>query len=492
MVERDGSLRVAVVAGGVAGLATAVDLLDRASARGLDVGLTVFEQGRTAGGNLRTLHEDGWQLEWGPNGFLDNEPATLRLVDRLGLRDELLRSTDATRHRFLLVDGRLREIPTSPGAFLRSRLLPLRAKLRMAGEFFVPARRDLGRAAEDPATDETVDQFGRRRLGAEFAEVMLDPMVKGIFAGNSRRLSLAAAFPRMVELERDHGGLFKAMFALARERRRSGGGQATDAGPTGVLHSFTGGMGALVGALARTLEQDRRAELRLGAAVSKLTREDAGWQVAGADFADGPFDVVVDAAPSHAAAAHLRETAPGIHTALARIPFAAMAVVALGFDRGAVQHDLHGFGLLVPTRERRELLGALWTSSIFPGRAPAGKVLIRAMVGGADNGAVMDLDDEAMATLTLAELRPLLSIKGAPELVRVIRHRRAIAQYEPGHLAALANIDAELTNHPGLFLTGSSYRGISVNSCAKEAERMADVVLDHLAALGPATSEAVQ
>jgi oxygen-dependent protoporphyrinogen oxidase len=481
MSERNGTRtferRVAVVAGGIAGLATALGILDRARDGDVPVSVTLFEQDATPGGNLRTLREDGWQLEWGPNGFLDNEPATLRLVDRLDLRGQLLRSSDATRHRFLLVDGRLREIPTSPGAFLRSKIVSTRAKLRMLGELFVPARKDLGRAAEDPATDETIDRFGRRRLGREFAEVMLDPMVKGVFGGDSRRLSLAAAFPRMVELERDYGGLFKAMFKLGRERKRR---PKTDAGPTGTLHSFSGGMGTLIDALAAALEADPRAELRLGAAVSRVAREDGAWHVAGADFTAGPFDVVVDSAPAHAAAVHLRETAPEVHAVLARIPFAPMAVVALGFDRGAVGHDLHGFGLLVPTRERRELLGALWTSSIFPDRAPDGKVLIRAMAGGSANPLVMDLDDEALATLALAELRPLLCIKGAPELVRVIRHRRAIAQYEPGHLAGLAAVDAALADLPGLFLTGSSYRGISVNACAKEAEQVADDVLAHL------------
>ncbi|MCP4573898.1 MAG: protoporphyrinogen oxidase [bacterium] len=486
MADPAGTRRIAVVAGGVAGLATALDLLDQAQEHGLDLTVTVFEQASTPGGNLQTLRQDDWQLEWGPNGFLDNEPATLRLVDRLGLRDHLLRSSDATRHRFLLVDGRLREIPTSPEAFLRSKFLPARAKLRMAGELFVSPRKDLGRAAEDPATDETVDAFGRRRLGADFAEVMLDPMVKGIFGGDSRRLSLAAAFPRMVELERDYGGLFKAMFKLARKRKNK-----TDAAPHGVLHSFHGGMGALVGALADALDSDPRAELRLGTAVSKIAREAGAWHVAGADFTAGPFDAVVNAAPAHAAAAHLRETAPAVHAVLARIPFAPMAVIALGFDRGAVGHDLDGFGLLVPTRERRELLGALWTSSIFAGRVPDGKVLIRAMAGGADNPLVMDLDDEALATLALAELRPLLRIKGAPEMVRVIRHKRAIAQYEPGHLAGLAAVDAELAALPGLFLTGSSYRGISVNACAKEAEQVAADVLVHLETRSNTPSEAV-
>ena len=490
MRDSGGTPHVAVVAGGIAGLATAINLLDRATEAGRDLRVTVFEKGAEAGGNLQTLRQEGWQFEWGPNGFLDNEPATLRLVGRLGLDDQLQCSSDATRHRFLLVDGRLREIPTTPPAFIKSDLMGWRAKLRMAGEIFVPPRKDLGLAAEDPATDETVDQFGRRRLGTEFAEIMLDPMVKGIFGGNSRKLSLAAAFPRMVELEQDHGGLFKAMMALGRERRKQGK-SGTDAGPSGVLHSFNGGMGTLVGAAAAALDADERAQLRTGAAVNRITRSGDAWQVAGEAFEAGPFVAVVGAAPAHATSKQLRETAPSVSAILARIPFAPMAVIALGFDRRSVKHDLDGFGMLIPTREKRELLGALWTSSIFGGRAPAGKVLIRAMAGGADNPQLLDLDDGALTTLTLAELRPLLGIKGSPDMVRVIRHTRAIAQYEPGHLALLAAIDRELTAMPGLYLTGASYRGISVNSCAKEAENLAETVLAQLAGDVPDPAEAI-
>ncbi len=168
-----------------------------------------------------------------------------------------------------------------------------------------------------------------------------------------------------------------------------------------------------------------------------------------------------------------------------------MAVIALGFDRAAVVHDLDGFGMLVPGREKRDLLGALWTSSIFPGRAPSGKVLLRCMAGGAGNPRIMDLDDEALTNTILSELRSLLGLKGAPAMVRVIRHQRAIAQYLPGHLAALKAMDARLAGLPGLFLTGSSYRGISVNYCVKEAEKTADAVLSHLTGRpAPAAAEA--
>ncbi len=468
---------VAIIAGGIAGLATASNLLDEADSRNLDIRVTILEKDHAPGGNLRTLAEGPWQLEWGPNGFLDNEPATLRLVEKLGITGRLQRSSDVTRHRFLLVNGRLVEIPTSPGAFVTSALLPARAKLRMAGELLIPRRKDLGLAADRPETDETVFEFGCRRLGREFAEVMLDPMVKGIFGGDARQLSLAAAFPRMVELEQQYGGLFRAMIALARQRKNK-----TDAGPSGVLHSFTGGMQTLVSAAVARLEQDPRCHLVCGAAIGSVAYREGSWFIEGSGFDPEPYDAVINAAPAHAASGQLQALDPDLAGLLAEIPFAPMAVIALGFEQQRIQHDLQGFGLLIPTREKRDLLGALWTSSIFPGRAPEGMALIRCMAGGAANPQVMALEDGELVNLALAELRPLLGIQGPPALARVIRHPRAIAQYTRGHPARLKAIFARCAARPGLYLTGSSYAGISVNSCCKEAETLAARVADDLAA----------
>jgi protoporphyrinogen/coproporphyrinogen III oxidase len=479
--ERSGSARrLVVVGGGVSGLATALRLLEGAAARRLDLRVDILESAADCGGNLRTLDRDGWRLEWGPNGFLDNEPATLRLVERLDLRGELVRSSDAARRRFLVVGGRLREIPVSPPAFLASDLFTPRAKLRILGELFVPRRPDLGRAGDDPTTDESVWEFGRRRLGRDFADLMLDPMVKGIFGGDARRLSLAAAFPRMVELERDHGSLFRALAAISRQRKR-----AADAGPSGTLHSFRAGMAALPAALARTLGADPRAALVTGREIASIRREGSSWLVRTAGNGSVACDAVVHAAPAHAAADHLRDLDPELGGLLDGIPYVPMAVIALGYARGDVAHDLDGFGMLIPTREHSPLLGALWTSSIFPGRAPDGRVLLHCMAGGPLDPRVLDDGDDALRDRAVAELRGLLGLRGEPEMVQVFRHPRAIAQYVPGHLDRLRRIDARLAGLPGLHLAGSSYRGVSVNACIKESETMAAAVLDRLAAAGP-------
>ncbi len=476
-------LKVAVVGGGIAGLASALNIERGAAGRGLPVAVTVFESEPEVGGNLRTIVDGGYQVEGGPNGFLDNEPATLRLMDAAGLRPELQRSEDATRHRFLLRAGNVEEMPMTPPAFLKTRMLSPLSKVRVAGELLVPARRDLGRADIDPDSDETVYDFGVRRLGREFAEAFLDPMVKGIFGGDARKLSLAAAFPRMVDLEKDHGGLFRALLKISIERKRKGDGAASPA-PSGVLHSFRAGMEVLPRAVASAIG----GEIRLGEGVSSIRRIDGGWEIAAGDSVHGPFAAVVEAAPAHAAAGHFDDAE--LSSRLAAIPYAPMAVITTAYDRAAVKHSLSGFGMLVPTRERMRLLGVLWSASIFTGRAPDGKVILRAMAGGASDTGILDLDDAELLALARRELGPLFGIDGDPERSWVIRWPRAIAQFEPGHLANLAAIERRVAASEGLFLTGSSYRGISVNHCAADAERIGVAVLDHLAAASPAAAAA--
>ncbi|MAF26311.1 MAG: protoporphyrinogen oxidase [Gemmatimonadota bacterium] len=472
MRERNPS--VAVIGGGVSGLATAFHLVREAAARDMAWDVRVFEREGTAGGKLRTRRARGFLLEEGPNGFLDNEPATLRLVEQLSLEDELLRSRDAARRRFLLRAGRLVEIPLSPVGFVRSPLLPPWAKARVACEALVPPRRDLGKAAADPSTDETVHDFGQRRLGREFAEVLLDPMVKGVFGGDSRRLSLASAFPKMVEMEREHGGLFRALIrrSAAGGNGRSRGGAA---GPGGTLHGFRSGMAALPDALAASLG-DR---VRCGASVTKVERRDGAWFVHTPAEEHGPFDAVLDASPAHSARDHLPGRAlPGL---LAQIPYAPMAVVTLAWEKSRMASPPDGFGMLIPTREKRDLLGVLWSASIFDGRAPDGQVLLRCMAGGAAHPEIMEREDDELIDTCVRELRGLHGLAGNPSGAWVVRHERAIAQYEPGHLARLEAMDAALAEWPGLFLAGSSYRGIAVNHCVAEAERTAVAIADALA-----------
>lgn len=440
--------RVAVVGGGIAGLSLAHGL----ARRGVDV--VVLEGGPRPGGNIRSEERQGYLCEWGPNGFLDNEPATLRLVDALDLRGQLAPSSDLARVRWIVRGGRLRRLPSSPPAFLKSDVLSPRGRARVLLEWAQPARRE--------TSDESVFDFARRRIGREAAEVLVDAMVTGIYAGDSRRLSLHAAFPRMRDMEREHGGLFRAM------RHRRGGGNPM--GPGGVLTSFVGGMETLVRALAAALG-DR---LRTRAAAAALERRANGWHIETEDGTAVDAEQVVLACPSWRAAPLLERINADLAAAAAAIPSAPVAVVCLGYAARDLQRVEPGFGFLVPGRERLGILGTLFDTWVFPGRSPDGRVLLRTMIGGARDPGALDLPDDALVARAQQALASLLGVRAEPDLQFVVRHSRGIPQYPVGHVEKLKHIEERLQALPGLSLTGNSYRGIAMNSCIREAESLVE------------------
>ena len=468
---------VVVVGGGIAGLALGFHLMRH------DVAVQILEANDRPGGNIRSEPRDGYLCEWGPNGFLDNEPATLRLVDALGLGEALAPSSDLTRLRWIVRDGRLRLLPTRPPEFLKSDVLSAPGRLRVLFEWAQPARRD--------PSDESVFDFARRRIGREAAEVLVDAMVTGVYAGDSQRLSLEAAFPRMRSFERDHGGLFRAMMALGRERRRArrqavgaspagslpGSRPARDPdrsaggpmGPPGVLTSFANGMETIVRTLGSTLGDN----LRCSSPVSRLERSRGGWRV---ELEHGPTleaERVVLACPAWKAAPLVAPLDAALASELGAIPSAPVAVICLGYAEGDVARVQPGFGFLVPGRERLGILGTLFDTWVFPNRSPQGRVLWRAMIGGARDPEAIDLDDAALVSRALATYDKLLGLRAAPEMTYVVRYPRGIPQYPVGHPQRLQRIEALVRRHPGLQLSGNSYHGISMNSCIKEAEALA-------------------
>ncbi len=451
---------VAVVGGGVAGLSVAHELRKRAPA--LDV--VVLEPRERAGGNVRTEVYDGYTCEWGAVGFLDNAPDTLRLVREVGLEPRLLPSSDAARRRYIYRKGTLHEVPTSPQSFLTSPLISARAKARLLGEPFAGGPR---------VADESIASFAARRIGREAAAIMIDSMVSGIYAGDAAELSLRACFPKMWQMERDHGSLFRAMLARRKNRRK---GDAIGA-PTGRLTSFQRGMTELVEALARGLGPSVHTsspvlELRPPATSGRFWIATPGREIAA--------DAVVLAGPANESADLVRQFGLGLSSALRRIPTAPLAVVCLGYDAAQVAADrgpLDGFGFLVPRSEKIRTLGALWESSIYANRAPAGKALMRVMIGGAHDRSVLDLDDDGLLAVVRSDLRTTMGLRAAPEMVRVIRHPRGIPQYTIGHLDRLARIEAELARYPGLFVAGNSYRGVSINDCIAQSGSIAERVV---------------
>ncbi len=460
--------RIAIAGAGISGLCTAHFLVRHLSAAGRGAEILILEAESAPGGKMRTIRDRGFRLEWGPNGFLTNKPHTLELVKELRIENRLAPSSDLARKRFIFSGGMLHRLPESPPAFFRSRLLSLPGRLRILGEPFAPG---------PPAgVDESLGDFARRRLGSEALEKLLDPMVTGIYAGDPDKMSVRSCFPLVCDLERKYGGLIKGMIALQRERRKAGEKREMSAGPGGILVSFDEGVETLIAVLS-----DRLAEgLHTGVSVQSITRRGEAFTlslVEGGRRSELDADVVVMAIPAFAAASALSSLDPGFPEALQAIPYSPISVVALGYDRAAVGNPLDGFGFLVPRGERRRILGALWDSSVFPNRAPEGKALIRAMIGGVRNPDLAALPDEEIVALTREELAATMGVTGNPLLVRVFRHDRGIPQYLVGHEKRLRAIEEILSRWPGLYLNSNAYRGIALNDCVLQsrltAERLA-------------------
>jgi protoporphyrinogen/coproporphyrinogen III oxidase len=436
-------MRIGIVGAGISGLATAF-WLQRARP---DWPLTVFEAAAAPGGALHTDVIDGFHFEAGCNGFLTSKPDSLDLVRASGAEPLLLESSAAARKRFLYHDA-LHTLPESPPAFLVTRLLSPAGKMRVLGEFFVRPRRDPG--------DETLQQFGYRRLGREFTDVFLDAMVAGIYGSTPARLSVAAAFPLIVALERDHGGLFRGMLA---KRKR-------EAGPGGVLTSFRSGVSTFIDHLARTL----RADWRLGTAVDGLERAGDGFRIHARGTATA-VDRLVVATPAYAASPLLSGIDAGLAADLGRIEYSPIVVVGFGYR--ALGCPLDGFGLLTTTAARLPLLGVLWDSSVFPDRAPPGGKILRAMLGGQRNPEVGALDEAALIALARDGIRRTMGVEAAPDVVYVRRWPRGIPNYGPGHLATVAAIDAAVARQPGLALIGNAYHGVAMNDCCRNSRALA-------------------
>lgn len=463
--DRKGKKRVIVVGGGISGLSCAFLIQQLAADRGLNIELVLLEKLSETGGSTRTDIEDGFTCEWGPNGFLDNEPKTLELVDKLDLESELIKADESAANRYIFHHGKMHLLPTKPPKFLASDILPFHAKLRMARELFIPASTHAG--------DETVKAFGERRLGKSFAKYMLDPMVSGIFAGDAGALSLKAVFPKMIEMEQKYGGLFKAQFAKKKEKKKAGKTEGVPSGPSGTLHTFRKGMGQLTQTLATKVVHS----IFKGVEVKSIDYRNDCFHVFSMDRT-WTANAVVMAQPSYAAAEAVTDLSPDTATALRDIPYAPVDVVCHGHTMEQLGHPLNGFGVLIPRSEGIRSLGTLWSDSIFPGQAPPNRKLLRTILGGAHDPAILELSSGNLHNLANSDHSVVMDVKGNPLYKKHFRHPQGIAQYNVGHLQRVAKADRLQKELPGLFFTGAGYRGVSVNGVVKDAFRIADELMD--------------
>jgi protoporphyrinogen/coproporphyrinogen III oxidase len=479
---------VVVVGGGIAGLTAALELAEAG------VAVTVVESGDRFGGKIATSRVDGLVVEAGADSFLSTKPAGLALCQRLGITDRLVNSNGADRRTFVWSRGRLRELPEglvlgSPArawSLLRSGLLSPLGAARLVADVAVPRRspgQEDGRSLPG-AGDETVAGFFTRRLGREAYSRVVEPLLAGIHAGDAAALSLPATFPRFVAMEREHGGLVRAALAgrvgTPLRRKRSTG----PAGPLGPVPagrtpfvSFRTGMAELTEALVDRL-RTLGADLRLGEPVATIRASGDGYEVVLAAGGVLPIAAaVVVATPAPVTAVLLRDLCPAAAARLEEIPHASTATVSLAYRTDDVGTPPAGYGFVVPRAEGRHLLAATWGSGKWPGRAPAGQVLVRGYVGGVGREAVLDADDDGLVHLVRAELAALAGIRGTPVHREVHRYPAGMPQYTVGHLGRVERIRQALAACPGLAVTGAAYGGVGVPDCIADAERTARSLL---------------
>src|SRR5262245_60089812 len=465
-----GNHRAAIVIGaGISGLVCAYRL------KTLGVDVLLIEKNDRVGGVIQSENIDGFLIERGPNSSQGTEEL-IALVEELGILEELVEGNPKAP-AYVYFKGRLHAVPSGPGAFIKSDLLSPAGKLRILKEPFVPRR--------SQRSEESVAAFARRRIGNEAAERLVAPFVSGIYAGDADCLSVKAAFPRLANLEANYGGLFRGMFAKAREARRTrqnAGAVLEKAAPTRRrLCSFKTGMAFLPKTLASKLGEDLLTgctELGMARAPDLRTftlefenRGNRHQLVA---------DHVILAAPSNVASSLIGLISTELSDLLNEIDYPPLSIVSLAYENSKVSTPLDGFGFLVPPSERMNILGCVWNSSLFRNRAPNGTSLLTSFVGGARNTSAAWSADAELVSLVHTELQKVLGVSSEPRVISITRYERSIPQYNIGHLERVERIASLVREARGIYLIGNYLHGVSTGDCIKEAERVARSVAEAL------------
>lgn len=487
LVATQGTIRkrVAVLGGGVAGLAAAYTL---ACARrgGAPVEEFLIEAQERLGGVIRTEHVDGFVLEGGPDSFLAEKPEAAALSQELGLGGDLIGSNDGQRRTYILHRGRLVPLPDGlmflvPTRFwpmVTTPLIPLASKLKMAAELF--ASPPSAESAEN--ADESVASFVGRHFGNAMLENIADPLLSGVYGGDSGALSVRSVLPRFWEMERKYGSLTRATLRVMRRRKAmaAGNGNAppdsagTDAAPRGARPLFMtlrDGLEQLTGKLAEQLDGPR---VHLGLRVSGIERTTGGYQI----FCDGGTafgaDALIFATPAHECGRLLAGIDSPLGGLLAGIPYSSAMTVSLGYAGSAAEHLPAGFGYLVPHKEKRRMLACTFVQRKFDHRAPEGKVLLRCFLGGASDPEALGLSDDEVLRLVRQELKEILNLSLEPLFCRIHRWSASMAQYPVGHAERVKGIRARLDGLRSVSLAGNAYSGIGISDCIRTGRTAAE------------------
>jgi protoporphyrinogen/coproporphyrinogen III oxidase len=455
---------VIIIGEGITGLCVAYWL----KKRGIKV--TVLAKDSEVGGTMKSVQDHGFLYETGANTGLETTPLIKELVSDLKLESEFVYAHPEGKNRYILRDGILRSMPLGPGSFLSTKLFSLTAKLRVMKEPFI------GRATKE----ESIAEFVERRLGRDFLDYAIDPFVAGVFAGKPEQLSVRSAFPKLYALEEKYGGLVKGMMKGAQERKQ----RAEKAKDRAETFSFVSGMQMLPCAIAASLGKSVILNAKV-TTIRNLTiahnepsnEPDARRYLVEYLHRDQEkemeADSVVFAIPAYDASPIIKSLSMDAARVLSSIYYSPIVSIFLGVNRENIGHRLDGFGFLVPSKERRKILGCLWNSCLFAHRAPAGMTALNAFIGGARQPELTTLSDERIIQITLDELKSIMQLSGNPVYLHLTRWQKSIPQYEIGYQQKIDALAQFEESNPGIVLAGNYRGGISVGDCVQNAHEIA-------------------
>ncbi len=473
--------RIAVVGGGIAGLAAAHRIVELQNEKRLDVEVTLLEASPRLGGTIATERIGEFLVEGGPDSFITEKPWALKLCERLKLVPRLVSTQTAYQKIYVVHDGKLEPLPegffllapTRLWPFIKTPIFSWPGKLRMAGELLLPRG--------DAADDESLGSFVRRRFGAEALERIAQPLVGGIYASDPDMLSLGATMPRFLEMERDRRSVIYAMWAAQRKRarqRESGSGARWS-----LFVTMAGGMQEFVDAIACRLPEG---SVRLRSPLASLHHAEnrQRWRASMEGQEALEADAVILATPAYRSAEFLQSVAPAAAKELRQITYASTATVSLAYRRGDFPSPPDSFGFVVPAVEDRKIIACTFSSLKYPNRAPEDKILLRAFVGGSLQPEYFNDDDGTIIRNVRHELAGLLGVNAEPILSRIWRYPNSMPQYHVGHLDRIERIEASLGRFSTLALAGSAYHGVGISDCVRTGEAAAEQVIEQLRVIG--------
>lgn len=454
----DTKKQLAVIGAGISGLTTAYRLMQA----GYDV--TVFEKTDHIGGTIVTEREEGYLVDLGPNSALETSDTLRNLIRELGIEDKKVYGNDASNNRYIVRNGTLHALPMSPVKFLKTPLFSWKAKLRLMREPFI---------RPTDGQDISLADFVRYRLGDEFLEYAINPFVAGVYAGDPETLSTPAAFPKLYALEQNYGSFIRGTIRGARERKK----RKEVSKDRAKLFSFIDGMDTFPKALAAKLP----GRIRTKAQIETIRRKD-GFELEirqnGQSFKEH-FKKIVISVPSKEMSVVLNILFPEQAKRFLDVYYPPVAVVFMGFNESDVKRPLDGFGFLIPKIENRRILGSIWSSTIFPNRAPSGKAAFTTFVGGTRQPDLVHTDDSSLQEMVFQDLNDLVGLSAKPEYCKIRRWPRAIPQYTLGYQTIQKMFDEMEEAQPGLYFAGNFRRGISVGDSILSAHETVEKILNH-------------